>query len=109
MTGWHDDAGFSVIRRAVFLTEGSQIERADLGLALHGPHAPRRGGGGADELFSLPFRDARQRFEEDYFRALLSATAGNLSEAARRSGYSRQGLRELLRRLSLYEEIQESE
>ncbi|MCH9681675.1 MAG: sigma 54-interacting transcriptional regulator [Deltaproteobacteria bacterium] len=91
------------IRRAVFLAEGSRIDRADIAPGLYGPHAQRRGGA-ADELFSLPFRDARQQFEEGYFRALLAETAGNLSEAARRSGYSRQGLRERLRRLELYEQ-----
>ncbi len=90
------------IRRAVFLAEGARIDRDDLAPALHGPHAQGRGGA-ADELFSLPFRDARQQFEVGYFEALLAETAGNLSEAARRSGYSRQGLRERLRRLDLYE------
>lgn len=95
------------IRRAVFLAPGPQIERSDLSPGLHGPHAQDRGGA-ADELFALPFREARQDFELRYFRALLAQTDGNLSEAARRSGYSRQGLRELLRRLGLYEDHEDA-
>lgn len=38
------------------------------------------------------------RFERDYIHLLLSSCDGNLSEAARRMGYSREGLRKLMKR-----------
>jgi DNA-binding NtrC family response regulator len=36
-----------------------------------------------------PFRDAREQFEREYFERLLTASGGNVTEAARRSGISR--------------------
>jgi DNA-binding NtrC family response regulator len=51
---------------------------------------------------SLPFSAARTQlledFEKRYLDDLLGTTAGNLSEAARRSGIDRSNLRRMLRR-----------
>jgi DNA-binding NtrC family response regulator len=45
------------------------------------------------------FREARDRFEADYLQVLLSRTQGNVSDAARRSGLSRESLYRLRRKL----------
>jgi two-component system response regulator HydG len=47
------------------------------------------------------FRTAREKFEREYFSALMAATAGNVSEAARLSHMARQNLYPYLRRLGL--------
>lgn len=49
----------------------------------------------------LPFRDARDEFESDYFSRLLQASGGNISEAARLSGLARQNLYPHLKRFGL--------
>jgi transcriptional regulator with GAF, ATPase, and Fis domain len=87
------------IRRAAYLSNAAIVHRHDL--ALGGRHASP-GASDFDDGFSLPLADAREVFDREYLTRLLASTGGNLSEAARRSGFSRQGLRDLLRRLGLY-------
>jgi two-component system response regulator HydG len=52
-----------------------------------------------------PYKGARKRvldtFEQDYFKGLLEAAGGSLSEAARISGIDRSNLRRILTRLEL--------
>jgi DNA-binding NtrC family response regulator len=47
------------------------------------------------------FAHAKRRFEEDYFRQLLDATDGNISEISRRCGLARHQVRRHLRKLGL--------
>jgi DNA-binding NtrC family response regulator len=58
--------------------------------------------GAEADLSHLLYRDAKERalqaFEERYFRALLSRTGGNVSEAARQAGLDRSNFRRALRR-----------
>ncbi|HEY3352991.1 MAG TPA: sigma 54-interacting transcriptional regulator [Polyangia bacterium] len=62
---------------------------------------------GTEEAIDLrvPFKDAKnaltERFERRYLGALLTATAGNVSEAARRAGIDRVYLLKLLKRYGL--------
>jgi DNA-binding NtrC family response regulator len=78
------------------------VERAVLGLAPE--PASRAGPGAAEDSVELdvPFLIQKDRvaarFEARYFRQLMDACGGNISEAARRSGLSRVHLYKLLRR-----------
>jgi DNA-binding NtrC family response regulator len=47
------------------------------------------------------FVEAKRRFEEAYFRRLLDATQGNISEVSRRCGLARHQVRSHLRKLGL--------
>ena len=49
----------------------------------------------------VAFLQAKRAFEESYFRGLLLATDGNISEMARRSGLARHQVRAHLRKLGL--------
>lgn len=60
---------------------------------------PLEGGGGSTE--AQRFAQAKRRFEEDYFRHLLEATDGNISEISRRCGLARHQVRRHLRKLGL--------
>lgn len=84
------------VRRAVFLAEGGVVQPSDLGLAKL---EPTRAAAAGDELFALPFKEARAEFERRYFRQLMDQQGGSLADVARKAGYTRAGLRELLRRL----------
>lgn len=50
---------------------------------------------------SLPFREARERFERIYFTNLLQLTGGNVSEAASLSGLARQNFYAHIKRLAI--------
>lgn len=52
-----------------------------------------------------PLREARAHFEREYFTALLKSAPGNLSEAARLAGISRQNLYTHLNRLGVVTEL----
>ncbi|CAN5394606.1 sigma-54 dependent transcriptional regulator [soil metagenome] len=47
------------------------------------------------------FREARDRFESDYLRAVLKASDGNVSEAAKRAGMSRRNFYEKIEKLKI--------
>lgn len=49
----------------------------------------------------LPFREARERFEREYFANLLHSAGGNVSEAARLSGIARQNFYGHIERLGI--------
>lgn len=83
------------VERAVVINVGGQIFPADLGIPGGGlPSA-------APNLQPLPFRDARERFEREYFSSLLYATDGNVTEAARQSGIARQNFYNHIKQLGI--------
>jgi transcriptional regulator with GAF, ATPase, and Fis domain len=86
-----------VVKRAAMLCQSSRLQRDDLLLGSRSAVV----GDTSDEIYGLPLEQARMAFEREYFTRLLEATGGNLSEAARRTGYTRQGLRDLLRRIGV--------
>jgi len=93
----------NVIRRAVALADGELIVAADL---VVGPLSRRTGGVEFDT--GRPFRDYKtavlEHYEKRYLEEVLEAARGNVSEAARRSGISRQHLFTLLKRYGLRDE-----
>jgi DNA-binding NtrC family response regulator len=74
----------NAVERAVVINSGQPITPADLG--LHG--APAREASAHAQLLS--YREAREKFEREYFAAILQSAGGNISEAARLSGLARQ-------------------
>lgn len=74
------------IERAVVINCGGPITTADLGIAstaLVASVLPTQ---------PLPYREARLRFEREYFVHLLQVSDSNVSEAARLSGVARQNI-----------------
>lgn len=57
--------------------------------------------GTMDPSTTLAFVEAREAWTRAYFSALFSATGGNISEMARRSGLQRSHVRSYLRRLEI--------
>ncbi len=93
----------NVIRRAVALTDSESITAADLKM---GPLRSSPAEAGFDR--SLPFHEYKQQVmehhEREYIEEALTAANGNVSEAARNSGLSRQHLFSLLKRYRLREQ-----
>lgn len=83
------------VERAVAINAGAPIAPRDLALAA--VEHPRTSAG--SEV--VPFREARERFEREYFANLLRAANGNVSEAARLSGIARQNLHSRVAKLRL--------
>ncbi len=73
------------IERIVALKPEGPVSAADFEPATSNglPGSPR-------DSAVRPYEEERECFERDYFRRLLDATDGNVSEAARLSGISRQ-------------------
>ena len=69
------------------------------------PAAPAPADGGAAIDIRIPFKDAKNAltddFERRYLTAMLEATGGNISEAARRAGIDRVYLLRLMGRYGL--------
>jgi len=90
----------NAIRRGVALAESEILDGND----LHLMRLSRRSESGEFDT-SLPFREYKQRvldhFEREYLADLLGGARGNVSEAARRSGISRQHLFTLLKKHGL--------
>lgn len=83
------------VERAVAVNAGPAITPKDLGLLqVDGRNI-------AADAQVVPFREARERFEREYFEALLQAANGNVSEAARLSGIARQNLHGRVSKLRL--------
>lgn len=74
------------IERAVVINHGGPIMPADFGIANTTQVSS------ISSTQPLPYREARQRFEREYFGNLLQITDGNVSEAARISGVARQNI-----------------
>jgi DNA-binding NtrC family response regulator len=78
----------NAVERAVVINTGQPIAPIDFGISsansdiLAATHTDAR----------LSFREAREKFEREYFTKLLELAGGNVSEAARRSGIARQNL-----------------
>jgi two-component system, NtrC family, response regulator HydG len=89
----------NAIERAAIMTNDELVTLQ----ALPAPLRPSSAGSSsrlrvaAVEL-SLSFNEARQRFERTYIDQVLADSAGNLSQAARRSGMDRSNFRRLLER-----------
>jgi two-component system NtrC family response regulator len=78
------------IKRAVIMTEGSQISSADLELL---PLCGRTGSG--------KLKEARQHLERDLIERALEVNEGNISRAAVELGISRPTLYELMEKLAI--------
>jgi DNA-binding NtrC family response regulator len=91
----------NVMERGVIMALGDELEVGDLwGLEENPPPSPSLAGPGED-IFSLPFKEAKDRLMEDfqtqYITKVLARHSGNVSQAARESGLKRQYLHRLIR------------
>jgi two-component system response regulator AtoC len=77
------------IERTVALHAGGPIDVAHLFPAGEPSARAAQAAGAAP---ALRYQDAREEFEQQYFRHLIAAAGGNMSEAARLSGIPRQNL-----------------
>ena len=85
------------VERVVVINVDGPIHPADFGTlgGNRGVQAP------ASVDQPLPFREAREHFEREYFANLLHSAGGNVSEAARLSGIARQNFYGHIARLGI--------
>lgn len=102
----------NVVHRGLIVAKGQDVGIDDLKLdeatpsaALGAPTAQGGCGGSPEHLLQRPFGELRgevlDRFERVYLDALLRATRGNLSAAARLSHHQRKSLWRMIQRLSI--------
>ena len=88
----------NVIERAVVIKTGGPIIPEDLYMSGTNDRPVESA---VQSATPIPYREARDRFELDYFQNLLSIAEGNVSEVARLSGISRQNLYPYFNRLGV--------
>ncbi|NTV42926.1 MAG: sigma-54-dependent Fis family transcriptional regulator [Syntrophobacteraceae bacterium] len=91
----------NVIERGVILAAGATLEVNDLFMATPASGEATAGTVQGEELFSMPFKEAKDKILEDfetrYINRVLARHAGNVSHAAKDSGLKRQYLHRLMR------------
>jgi DNA-binding NtrC family response regulator len=93
------------IERGVIMASGESLELSDISPAGAVLKPPSPEIGESSELFSMPFKEAKDtlidRFHSEYISRVLSRNDGNVSKAARESGLKRQYLHRLMRETRL--------
>ncbi len=84
----------NVLRQAVLLCPGDEIQESDLTL-------PEESAGSS----FTAFREAKRRFERDYIRQAMERAAGNVTRAARLAGKDRKDFYDLMRRHGMQPEL----
>jgi len=87
----------NAVERAVVINAGRPIVPADFGMS--GANEGKLAVAATDA--PLSFREAREKFEREYFTRILQLAGGNVSEAARQSGIARQNFYSHVERLGI--------
>jgi DNA-binding NtrC family response regulator len=91
----------NVVERCVVLSLKGPIDVAELPAELIS-EAPRvRGAQAGEEVWQLPYEEARATFEKNYLLQVLEQNGGNISQAAARMGIHRQTLQYKLKQLGI--------
>ena len=92
----------NVLQRAVIFATGVAIDAADIEFD---PAGPLPDSAAVEPDLSVPLRVAKEalvaEFEQAYVEAALRASAGNVSQAARRAGKDRKSFHELIQRYAV--------
>jgi DNA-binding NtrC family response regulator len=86
----------NILERAALLAGTDVIDAEHIIVQTRGASIPPE-----DRSVLVPFRDAKAKFETDYFRQLLTAAGGNVSLAAKLGHKTRKELYDALKRLSI--------
>lgn len=93
------------VERAALLSDSGRIETRFVRPPRQEPEGQSSDASGLPVDYALPFKDAKNRlveaFEAVYWRRLLQASGGNISEAARQGGIHRKSLEYLLKKLDI--------
>jgi DNA-binding NtrC family response regulator len=89
----------NVIERAVILAERSAILPHDLPHNLYQTETKNKSG--LDAFSKLKFKEAKQKFEKEYFKNILKQFKGNITQAAAATGILRQNFYPKLKKYSL--------
>jgi len=91
----------NVVERCVVLSLEGPIDVAELPAELISQAPGVRGAQGAEEIWQLPYEEARASFEKNYLLQVLEQNGGNVSQAAARMGIHRQTLQYKLKQLGI--------
>ncbi|WP_342642299.1 sigma-54-dependent transcriptional regulator [Rhodoligotrophos ferricapiens] len=86
---------------------GTEINASMLPSELGGVMPPLANGNGAEQLMSLPLREAREIFEREYLAAQIARFGGNISKTATFVGMERSALHRKLKLLGVGEKTLE--
>ncbi len=91
----------NVMERGVIMALGDILDVGDLSTPDSGSSPPSLATMPTEDIFSLPFKEAKDRlmeeFQTQYITKVLEKHSGNVSQAAKESGLKRQYLHRLIR------------
>jgi DNA-binding NtrC family response regulator len=91
----------NVVERCVVLSLKGPIDVAELPAELISQTPGVRGAQGSEEVWQLPYEEARASFEKNCLLRVLEQNGGNISQAAARMGIHRQTLQYKLKQLGI--------
>lgn len=96
----------NVLERAVVMSRGETIERSELPEEIHADSGrvvkTAEGNGATPEFLNEPdFREAKRKFEIEFFKRKLERHRWNVSKTAAEAGLHRQSLQDKLRELGI--------
>ncbi|MDD2463402.1 MAG: sigma-54 dependent transcriptional regulator [Desulfobulbus sp.] len=93
----------NLIERLVIMTPGNTIQAEDVRLFLGSPPSapPLLSQDRAASYNTLPFKEARRRFETDYLNAKLAENDGNITKTAEQIGMERSHLHKKVKALGI--------
>jgi len=91
----------NVVERSVVLSFKGPIDVAELPAEVYSEAPRARGAPESEELWQLPYEEARASFEKGYLLQVLEQSGGNISQAAARMGIHRQTLQYKLKQLGI--------
>jgi DNA-binding NtrC family response regulator len=91
----------NVVERCMVLSLKGPIDVAELPAELISQAPGVRGVQGVEEVWQLPYEEARASFEKNYLLRVLEQNGGNISQAAARMGIHRQTLQYKLKQLGI--------
>lgn len=72
----------SIIRSALLYAQDGKVDGRTVQVIIDQFSRYAENSGMSDEIYNLPLREARERFEREYFNRLINMTNGNMQKAA---------------------------
>lgn len=88
----------NAIERAVVLSKGDELDMAHMNIHASKAGTPKSQGGGWD---SLVYKEAKEIFEREFIKRILTLTHGNVTEASRLSGRFRSDIYRLMEKYNI--------
>lgn len=79
----------SIIRSALLYAQDGKVDAQTIRVIINQFSRHTASSGLGDDIYNLPLREAREKFEREYFTRLINITNGNMQKAAQKAALDR--------------------